>query len=204
MFNLIRLVEEQDSSAIANIYRPYVEHTSISFEYEAPSTKEIQERIHTITKEYPWLVCMNDDTIVGYAYASTHRHRTAYQWSVESAIYFSQKFHSKGLASTLYKTLFSLLKLQGLYTVLAGITIPNDKSINFHKKMGFSHLGTYKNIGFKFGNWHDTQWFQLPLNDYTTPPNTPKKFPEIMNTQEVQSILDIANEELEKKQIDCH
>lgn len=185
----ICLVQDSDASSIADIYRPYVEQTSISFEYEAPTPDEMLHRIRTITTDYPWLVCLEGNTIVGYAYASTHRHRTAYQWSVESAIYLSQTFHNKGLAPILYKTLFSLLKLQGLFTVLAGITIPNDKSVNFHKKMGFTHLGTYKNIGFKFGKWHDTQWFELPLNDYTLTPTPPKKFQEIVNTHEVQEIL---------------
>lgn len=193
----IRTVQESDASAIAEIYRPYVERTSISFEYDAPSPDEMLQRIRTITTEYPWLVCLDNNTMVGYAYAGTHRHRTAYQWSVESAIYFRQEFHNKGLASILYKTLFSLLKNQGLNTVLAGITIPNDKSVNFHKKMGFTHLGTYKNIGFKFGKWHDTQWFELPLNNYNTTPTSPKKFPEIRNTEEVLEIIRIANRELQ-------
>ncbi|MBL8004139.1 MAG: N-acetyltransferase [Candidatus Kapabacteria bacterium] len=198
----IRLVQESDASAIAEIYRPYVEQTSISFEYEAPSPTEILQRIQNITTEYPWLVCLNGNTIIGYAYAGTHRHRTAYQWSVESAIYFSQEFHSKGLAPILYKTLFSLLQNQGFHTVLAGITTPNDKSVHFHQKMGFTHLGTYTNIGFKFGKWHDTQWYQRPLNDYTTEPSTPKKFPEIVNTEEVQEIIQQANRELEGK-LEC-
>lgn len=194
----IRFAQDDDAIAIAEIYKPYVEHTSISFEYEAPTPNEMLQRIQSITKEYPWLVCLNNDVIVGYAYASTHRQRTAYQWSVESAIYFSQDVHHKGVASITYQTLFSLLQLQGLYTVLAGITIPNDISINFHTKMGFNHLGTYKNIGFKFGNWHNTQWFERLLNDYNTTPTTPKKFPEIVNSQEVLEIIQQANKELHK------
>lgn len=195
----IRFVQESDAAAITEIYRPYVERTSISFEYDTPSSEEFLQRIRSMTAEFPWIVCLSDNEVIGYAYAIPHRNRTAYQWSADVTIYFSETFHRKGLAKITYETLFSLLKLQGIHTLLAGITIPNEKSVSFHQKMGFTHLGTYTNIGFKFGKWHDTQWFQLPLNDYNTTPTTPKKFPEIVNTVEVQEILMEANRELKKK-----
>ncbi len=155
----IRLVQESDAASIAEIYRPYVENTTISFEYIPPSVDEMLQRIRTISTDFPWLVCLKNDQVIGYANASTHRHRTAYQWSIESSIYFSEANHLKGVASITYEVLFSILQLQGFYTLLAGVTTPNDKSVGFHKAMGFKEIGTFKNIGFKFGKWHDTQWF---------------------------------------------
>lgn len=193
----LRFVQESDVAAIAEIYRPYVENTSISFEYDAPSSEEFLQRIRSTTAEFPWIVCLFDNEIIGYAYAISHRNRTAYQWAADVTIYFSETFHRKGLAKITYETLFSLLTLQGIHTLLAGITIPNEKSIGFHSSLGFKLLGTYTNIGYKFGKWHDTQWFQRPISDYTTPPSTPKKFPEIVNSSEVIAILQHANGELE-------
>lgn len=194
----IRFVQESDAAAIAEIYRPYVENTSISFEYDAPSSEEFLQRIRSTTAEFPWIVCLSDNEIIGYAYAIPHRNRTAYQWSADVTIYFSETFHRKGIAKITYETLFSILKLQGIHTLLAGITIPNEKSVGFHTALGFELLGTYQNIGFKFGKWHDTQWYQRPINDYTTTPTPPKKFPEIMNTEDVQLILEEANKLLSK------
>jgi len=195
----IRFVQESDTAAIAEIYHPYVENTSISFEYEAPSSEEILQRIRSTTADFPWIVCLSENEVIGYAYAIPHRNRTAYQWAADVTIYFSTAFHRKGLAKITYETLFSILKLQGIHTLLAGITIPNEKSVGFHSALGFELLGTYTNIGFKFGKWHDTQWYQRQLNDYTTSPSTPKKFPEIINTEEVQEIIQQANQTLTKK-----
>lgn len=195
----LRFVRESDAAAIAEIYRPYIENTSISFEYDAPSSEEFLQRIRSTSADFPWIVCLSENEVIGYAYANPHRNRTAYQWAADVTIYFSATFHRKGLSKITYETLFSILKLQGIHTLLAGITIPNEKSVGFHTALGFELLGTYTNIGFKFGKWHDTQWYQRPLNDYTTPPSTPKKFPEIMNTEEVQLIIEEANRELESK-----
>ncbi|MGB8194584.1 MAG: N-acetyltransferase family protein, partial [Chitinophagaceae bacterium] len=102
----IRLITLADAKATLEIYRPYVENTIISFEYEAPDMQEWESRIKTITAEYPWLVCEYQGEVIGYAYGSRHRYRTAYSWSCESTIYLSDKFHHKGVARILYETLF--------------------------------------------------------------------------------------------------
>ena len=98
----IRLITKKDADDVLGIYRPYVLNTIISFEYEAPSLDEFLQRIRTYISEYPWLICLKDEKIVGYAYASKHRDRTAYQWSSDSAVYLSPEFHRKGIARILY------------------------------------------------------------------------------------------------------
>lgn len=188
----IRLISINDAHATLEIYRPYVEKTIISFEYDAPSIEEWQTRITTITTEYPWIVCEHNNEVIGYAYASKHRYRTAYSWAVESAIYVSEKFHHKGIASILYKTLFDLLRLQGYVNVYAGVTVPNIKSEKFHLASGFYDVGYFKNIGFKFGAWHDTRWFQLHLTDHPANPQMPKKMSEVVDTPAFKSILENA------------
>jgi L-amino acid N-acyltransferase YncA len=188
----IRLINLNDAQATLEIYRPYVEKTIVSFEYDAPSIEEWETRIKTITAEYPWIVCEHNNEVIGYAYASKHRYRTAYSWAVESAIYLSEKFHHKGIASILYKTLFDLLRLQGYVNVYAGVTVPNIKSEKFHLASGFYDIGYFKNIGFKFGAWHDTRWFQLHLTEHPANPTMPKKMPDIVDTPAVKSILDNA------------
>jgi L-amino acid N-acyltransferase YncA len=196
----IRLINESDAESVLEIYKPYVLNTIISFEYEAPSLDEYSKRIKTITSEYPWLVCVMDNKIVGYAYASTHRYRTAYQWSPESTIYLSPGFHRRGIARILYSTLFSILKLQGYYNVYAGVGLPNEKSEGFHKALGFEEIGVFKKIGYKFGNWHDTRWFQIQLTDHNLKPGVPKKTSEITGTSSYLEIISSANAELKKIQ----
>lgn len=193
----IRLISESDVHAVLAIYKPYVLHTAITFEYEVPTVDEYAQRIKTNTADYPWLVCLNGDEIVGYAYASTHRYRTAYQWSPESTIYIAAPFHRNGIARVLYETLFSLLRLQGYVNVYAGVSLPNPKSIGFHHALGFEDIGIFKKVGYKLGNWHDTHWLQLHLSEHILNPPAPKVMREIMTSEAFQSILASANSSLE-------
>jgi phosphinothricin acetyltransferase len=194
----IRLITEKDADEVLNVYKYFVDNTSVSFEYEAPIRDEYLQRIITNTEKYPWLVCVHNDKIIGFAYASTHRYRTAYQWSPESTIYFAPDFHTKGIGRIIYETLFLLLKLQGYYNVFAGITVPNEKSVGLHQALGFKEVGIFRNIGYKHGNWHHTHWFQLDLAEHILNPPTPKKLNEVISTSTFQSILATANERVGK------
>jgi L-amino acid N-acyltransferase YncA len=194
----IRLINEADAHAVLTIYKYYVDHTIISFEYEVPSLEEYLQRINVNTEKYPWLVCLNNNKIIGFAYGSTHRYRTAYQWSPESTIYLATDFHTKGIGRILYKTLFEILKLQGYYNVFAGVALPNQKSIGFHQAMSFEEIGIFKKVGYKHGNWHDTHWFQLSLNEYKPNPTTPQLFKDIVQTNEFVNIMNSANTQLNK------
>lgn len=189
----IRLIRLNDAQATLEIYRPYVEKTIISFEYDVPGIDEWETRIKNITVEYPWLVCECNNEVIGYAYASRHRYRTAYSWAVESTIYLSERFHHKGIAGILYETLFELLKLQGYVNVYAGVGVPNIKSEKFHLAAGFYEIGYFKKIGFKFGGWHDTRWFQLHLADHPDNPMKPKTLVEIIDTPAFKAVLHMAN-----------
>jgi L-amino acid N-acyltransferase YncA len=189
----IRLITENDVNEVLGIYKYYVDNTVISFEYEAPTHEEYLQRIKTNTENYPWLVCLHEDKIIGFAYCSTHRYRTAYQWSPESTIYLAPDFHAKGIGRILYKTLFSLLTLQGYYNVFAGVALPNEKSVGFHKALGFEEIGIFKNIGYKHGSWHHTHWFQLTLNEHKSNPATPKKMEEIISSEGFSAAIHSAN-----------
>lgn len=192
----IRLIKSTDAASVLAIYEPYIRDTSITFEYDVPSLGEFSERIQTISVEYPWLVCVENDIILGYAYGCKHRYRTAYQWSVESAIYVSENTHRKGIARHLYETLFEILRLQGFVNVYAGVTIPNEKSEGFHLAMGFEKLGTFKKIGYKFEEWHDVAWFDLHLTSHILHPPIPKTMLELAGNKEIQAIFVKANEKI--------
>jgi|SRR5688572_11002407 len=189
----IRLVTESDVHSVLDIYKYYVENTIISFEYEPPTAEEYVQRIITNTAKYPWLVIQYKNSIIGFAYGSTHRYRSAYQWSPESTIYMSPGFQTRGLGKVLYKTLFSLMKLQGYFNVFAGVGLPNEKSIAFHKSMGFEEIGIFNKIGYKQGNWHDTHWFQLTISKHILNPPPPLLLKEASSISDFSIILHDAN-----------
>jgi L-amino acid N-acyltransferase YncA len=170
----IRLAAESDAEQILEIYAPFCRDTPVSFETQPPTLEEIRHRIAKILKSHPWLVCEDSGLILGYAYASPHRERAAYVWSVDVSVYVREGRRRGGLGRALYTSLFQLLKLQGFYTALAGTTVPNPGSIGLHRAMGFELVGTYRNIGYKCGAWHDVAWWQLALQEADAEPEPPR------------------------------
>lgn len=161
----IRSARPEDAAAIQAIYAPYVATSAVSFELEVPTVAEMAERVAHYQATHPWLVCVRDGQVVGYAYASAHRARLAYQWSTEVSVYVADAHQRAGVARTLYEALFARLRAQGYTCALAGITQPNPKSVSFHAALGFQEIARYRNIGFKFGQWWDTVWMQLDWSD---------------------------------------
>jgi L-amino acid N-acyltransferase YncA len=179
---VLRLATPADAQGILDIYAPYIENTSFTFETEVPSTEDFAERIRIYLINWPWLVCEVDGIIAGYAYATRHRERTAYQWCVESSIYIHDDFQRTGIAKALYIALFEILKKQGFRNVYAVINLPNDKSVKFHETCGFSYFATYEKVGYKLGKWKNVGWWQLSINDYGDEPAAPIKFSELDKT----------------------
>jgi phosphinothricin acetyltransferase len=168
--NSIRPALSSDATSILDIYAPFILNTAVSFETEVPTIENFSQRIISNQESWPWLVYESDGLIAGYAYASKHRERAAYQWCVESSVYVNDHFQQKGIATQLYQTLFQILKYQGCRNVYAGITLPNERSIHFHEKMGFNKIADYRNIGYKLNRWNTVRWYELQLNHYSDAP----------------------------------
>jgi L-amino acid N-acyltransferase YncA len=159
-----------DAAACLAIYRPWIEQSTVTFETEVPTLEAFTTRMATTLATYPWLVVEREGAVVGYAYASAHRQRAAYRFSVEVSAYIDAAHHRQGLAGRLYEALFALLKAQGFVNAYAGVTLPNPASERFHAAMGFLPVGTYAHVGFKQGGWHDVTWSSRTL---AAPPEVP-------------------------------
>jgi phosphinothricin acetyltransferase len=153
----------RDAASCAAIYAPYVANSPASFEEVPPSPAEFSARIETTTRSHPWLVLQNDGVVVGFAFASPHHPRAAYRWAATVGVYVAAADHRRGAGRQLYDALLELLRRQGLYAAVAGITLPNDASVGLHRAVGFAHVGTYRDIGWKAGAWRDVSWWQLAL-----------------------------------------
>lgn len=132
----IRVATEGDAEPVLEIYAPFCVATPISFETEPPSLEEIGRRIAKTLAFFPWLICEEEGRVVGYAYASRHRERAAYRWSADVSVYVREKARGRGIGRALYTSLFAILRLQQIYNILAGITLPNPASIALHEAMG--------------------------------------------------------------------
>ena len=169
----IRLARDADAEAIAAIYRPIVETTAISFETDAPDAAEIRQRVADTLPVYPWIVCDIDGEVAGYAYATKHRVRAAYRWSVDTSVYIDEARRRLGVGRGLYQSLFAILAAQGFVNAFAGIALPNPGSVGLHEAVGFAPLGVYRRVGFKFGEWRDVGWWQLALKAHEASPGVP-------------------------------
>jgi len=154
---------DRDAAACAAIYAPYVSDSPTSFEEIPPSPAEFGRRIETTTRSHPWLVLQDKGIVRGYAFASQYHPRAAYRWAATVGVYVDPDHHRRGAGRVLYDALLELLRRQGLYTAVAGITLPNDASVGLHKAVGFQYVGVYPNIGWKAGAWREVSWWQLPL-----------------------------------------
>ncbi len=167
---IIRPVEARDAPGIAAIYTPNVTENVISFELEPPDAAEMARRIVSTTATHPWLVCERAGEIAGYVYASSHQTRAAYQWSANVTVYIDARQRRGGVGRALYTSLFALLRLQGFYNAYGGITLPNAGSVGLHEAMGFRLIGVYRQVGYKFGAWHDVGWWGLELQEKPAEP----------------------------------
>lgn len=185
----IRLASSSDAAAIAEIYGPIVTSTPISFEVEPPDEQEFQRRIAKVMPSHPWLVCEYQEQIAGYAYASRHRERPAYQWSVDTSVYVNSRFRRRGIGQALYTSLFRILIAQNYYNAYAGITLPNPASVGLHEAVGFTQSCVFRKVGYKLGSWHDVGWWELSLQPVTDTPPFPKGLFEIQSNSAWHDML---------------
>ena len=157
---VIRQASAKDAAAMLDIYRPIVENTATSFELAVPTVEEFRARIERVVATHEWLVADIDGDLAGYAYASAHRAREAYQYSAEVSVYIHPRDRGQGLAKGLYSSLFESLRNLGFHSAYAAIALPNDSSIALHKACGFTEIGTFREVGYKHGAWHDVSWWQ--------------------------------------------
>jgi L-amino acid N-acyltransferase YncA len=187
----IRLAGVHDAQAIAAIYRPFVERTAISFETEPPTCQEMEHRISETMASHPWLVCEIGEQVAGYAYATRHRARAAYQWSVDTSVYVGEKHWRVGIGRALYASLFPILAVQGFCNAFAGIALPNPGSVGLHESVGFTPIGVYERVGYKHGAWRDVGWWQRPLTALETPPAQPLNLKAVQSRPDWTSLLAI-------------
>lgn len=162
---MLRDATIHDAAAMLEIYRPYILHTAITFEYTVPTLQEFEARFLSITAEFPWLVWEEDGQILGYAYGSKAFPRAAYQWDADLSIYLRQDCRARGIGRRLYTALEDRLRELGYFVLYGLVTSANDASCRFHRAMGYREVARLEKTGFKFGQWYDIIWYEKRLRD---------------------------------------
>ena len=197
---VIRLADpKRDARQVAAIYYPYVINTPVTFESKPPDGNEMSSRMENVLTSYPWLVCVHDDEVMGYAYGSQFRTREAYDWSVETTVYVREAAHGMGIGSALYTSLLECLRLQGFVSAVGVIALPNHKSVMLHEKLGFREDGILPSAGYKNGTWCDVGLWWKKLDNPPAHPETPLKISELSQSKRTDLIRALSQGEVKLK-----
>jgi len=158
-----------DLPALTAVYNHYVETSNATFDVRAFTVDERLAWFDTYAEHGPHrlLVAELDGALLGYATSSPLRAKPAYDTSVETTIYLHPDARGRGIGQHLYGSLLEVLRGQDLHRAYAGIALPNHASVRLHQALGYEPIGTYHEVGRKFGRYWDVQWFEraLPLGD---------------------------------------
>lgn len=158
---------EEDLDALTDIYNHYVRETSITFDTAVFTPEERRPWLlsHPVDGPHRLMVATDADTqeILGYATSSPYRAKPAYETSVEVTVYVAPDAGRRGIGTLLYKALFEALADEDLHRAYAGIAQPNEASTRLHERFGFRYVGTYREVGRKFGRYWDVAWYEKEL-----------------------------------------
>ncbi|MHC1723101.1 MAG: N-acetyltransferase family protein [Aminipila sp.] len=173
----IRMATEADAEELLEIYAPYVTNTAITFEYDIPTVDEFAQRIRNTLKRYPYIVAVEENHIVGYAYASAFKQRAAYNWAVETTVYLKQDCRGNGVGKKIYIALEDILKRQNIidlnaciaYTSLEDAHLDNTSMV-FHEHLGYTKVAHFTKCGYKSGTWYDMIWMSKTIGEHSDNP----------------------------------
>ncbi|GAA1529217.1 GNAT family N-acetyltransferase [Streptomyces albidochromogenes] len=163
----VRAGTEADLDALTDLYNHYVRETAITFD----------TTVFTPEQRRPWLLSHPEDgphrllvardvrsgRLLGYATSSPFRPKAAYATSVEVSVYCAPDAGGLGIGTLLYEALFAALEGEDVHRAYAGIAQPNEASARLHARFGFRHVGTYQEVGRKFGRYWDVAWYERGL-----------------------------------------
>lgn len=170
---LVRAGYEGDLEALTALYNHYVRDTAITFDTQPFTPEERRPWLLSHPEDGPYrlMVAQAGDPnpkggsphILGYATSSPFRTRPAYATSVETTVYLAPEAGGRGLGTLLYARLFTALEGEDLHRAYAGIALPNEASARLHRRFGFTHIGTEREVGRKFGRFIDVARYEKPL-----------------------------------------
>jgi L-amino acid N-acyltransferase YncA len=161
---MIRRAVEDDLGDVAAIYAHEIVNSIATFDLEPPTLDYWHQRLVGQHPGDHLLVAVDGDgDVVGYAYSWSYRPRPAYHLTRETSIYLDPSVRGRGIGRQLYPALLDAMTLSGVHTAVALVAQPNPSSVALHKACGFDHVGTMREVGFKFGQWVDVEWYQKML-----------------------------------------
>jgi phosphinothricin acetyltransferase len=163
---VIRRAQPGDLSALLDLYNYYVINTPITFDIESRTLAQRQEWFDQFQAggRYQCFVAGLDGKVVGWSCSTKFKEREAYATSVETSVYCAPECTGRGIGRQLYTSLFEALAGEDIHRAYGGITQPNEASNRLHVAMGFHPIGTYGEVGRKFGRFWDVTLYEREMS----------------------------------------
>ncbi len=164
---MIRDCVPADAARVCAIYNHYIEESTATFEEQTLTETVILDRVLSIQTQFPWLVIEDGGVVMGYAYASPWKDRSAYRYTCEASVYLAREASGRGLGSQLYEALIERLTAMSMHSVIGIVSLPNAASVRLHERHGFVQVAHLREVGVKFGRRLDVGYWQriLPAAD---------------------------------------
>jgi phosphinothricin acetyltransferase len=161
----IRRAARTDLPALLDIYNHYVRNTHFTFDVEPRTLAQREDWFSHFGDRgrYQCFVAVEHGTAIGWSSSHRFKDRAAYDTSVETSVYLAPGAGGKGIGRKLYGALFEALAREDVHRAFGGIAQPNEASVAIHKAMGFTHVGTYQEVGRKFEKYWDVAWYQKAI-----------------------------------------
>ncbi|PHQ51166.1 GNAT family N-acetyltransferase [Streptomyces cinnamoneus] len=161
---------EEDLDALTEIYNHYVRETAITFDVTPFTPEERRRWLLSYSQDGPYRLLVAreggegpEGRVLGYATSSPFRAKAAYRTSVEVSVYCAPAARGRGVGTLLYEALFAALEGEDVHRAYAGVTEPNPASARLHRRFGFAPVGTFREVGRKFGRYWDVTHYERPV-----------------------------------------
>jgi L-amino acid N-acyltransferase len=161
----LREAQLEDVPDLLAIYNAAILTSPATFDLEPQTLEQRTEWFLAHGERYPILVAVDEEAVLGYACLSPFREKPAYGKTVETSVYVHPNAHRRGVGTALVSAILDRAKELGYHTVIAGITAGNEASERLHQQFGFEKVGTLREVGYKFHQWHDVHFYQLMLSE---------------------------------------
>jgi phosphinothricin acetyltransferase len=152
-----------DADAIAGIYNPYITETAATFHTEAVDAADRLAWLASHDLRHPVLVAEADGQVVGWGSLTQWATRPAWHRTVEVSIYVDRHHHREGVGTALMETLLERARDAGHHVVIGQVVADNEPSIAMAERVGFEKVGVLREVGDKFGRYHDLVLMQKIL-----------------------------------------
>ncbi|QRG68413.1 GNAT family N-acetyltransferase [Brevibacillus choshinensis] len=161
----IRDAQISDLPAMLAIYNHAVNTLVATFDLEEQTLEQREVWFHKHGGRYPLIVAEDGDEVIGYCCLSAFREKPAYGNTAELSIYIAENQRGKSVGSALMRDIQKRTRELGFHVVISGITGGNEASVRLHEKFGFTLVGKLREVGYKFGEWHDVHYYEWMVGE---------------------------------------